>query len=185
MLRQVARLLLWLGGWTAIGETPDVPKAVFIVAPHTSNWDGFLALAYKITIGIDVRFFAKHSLFWFPLGNLLRAMGGIPLDRARARSAVQYAVSMFESEDSFYFGLAPEGTRALRDAWKTGFYRIAKIADVPVFFGVLDYKNKRIGIAGRLDLTADMDADLKKCADFYDKIEGRWPEKTTPVRFAK
>ena len=92
---------------------------------------------------------------------------------------------MFKAGDGFYFGLAPEGTRALKDAWKSGFYRIAIEADVPVFLGVIDYKNKEVGIMGRLDLTGDAEADLARCADFYHSFEGRWPEKTTPVRFAK
>ena len=185
MLKRLARFILWLGGWQAVGEVPDETKAVFIAAPHTSNWDGLWALTYKTLIGLDVRFFAKHSLFWFPLGTLLRFLGGIPLDRSRAGSAVDQAVAMFAAEESFFFGLAPEGTRALRDAWKSGFYRIALAADVPVFLGVIDYKNKRVGIMGRLDLTGDAEADLARCADFYSDFEGRWPEKTTPVRFAK
>lgn len=183
MLRSLARFLLWVTGWDTVGDIPDVPKAVLIAAPHTSNWDGFLALTYKVAVGLDVRFFAKDALFWFPLGNLLRALGGIPLDRSNAQSAVNQAVSMFEAEKSFYFGLAPEGTRALRDAWKTGFYRIATEAKVPVFFGILDYGNKRVGIPGRLDLTGDAHADLVKCAEFYKDIKGRRPEKATPVRF--
>jgi 1-acyl-sn-glycerol-3-phosphate acyltransferase len=183
MWQRTARLVLSLAGWTAVGEIPDEPKALFIAAPHTSNWDGFWALTYKVAIGINIRFFAKHSLFWFPLGSLLRSLGGIPLDRSEARSAVRQAVSMFENEDSFYFGLAPEGTRNRSDGWKTGFYRIAKSAGVPVFLGILDYGNKRVGIAGRLDLTDDVEADLRRCADFYTNIKGRWPEKTTPVRF--
>lgn len=81
MLKRLARLILWVGGWTPVGEIPDLPKAVFIAAPHTSNWDGFWALTYKVSIGIDIRFFAKHSLFWFPLGALLRGLGGVPLDQ--------------------------------------------------------------------------------------------------------
>ena len=185
MLQQFARLVLWVGGWTAIGELPDVPKAVIIAAPHTSNWDGIWALTFKLSIGLDARFFAKHSLFWFPLGALLRGLGGIPLNRERARSAVEYVVSMFETEDSFYFGLAPEGTRARQNAWKTGFYRIAMKARVPVYFGVLDYKRKQVGITTRIDLTGNIDVDMQKCADFYAGIQGRWPEKATPIRFAK
>lgn len=185
MLKPVARLLLRLGGWTPVGEIPDVPKAVFIAAPHTSNWDGIWALIYKVAIGIDIRFFAKSALFWFPLGTLLRGLGGIPLDRDKAQSAVSEAVAMFENNDSFYFGLAPEGTRSRREYWKTGFYRIAKAANVPVFLGIIDYSEKRVGIAGRLDLSDDTDADLAKCAEFYKNIVGRHPENTTPVRFEK
>lgn len=172
-----------IGGWTPVGTVPDVPKAVFIAAPHTSNWDGFWAMVYKVAVGLDVHFFGKHSLFWFPLSTLLRSLGCIPLDRSRASSAVKFAVEMFETEDQFFFGLAPEGTRSLREGWKSGFYRIAQEAKVPVFFGFLDYANKRVGIGGRLDLTGDVDADLATCASFYEDIRGRWPEKTSPVRF--
>ena len=183
MWKRLARLILKLGGWTAMGGVPDDPKAVIIAAPHTSNWDGFWALTYKVAVGLDVRFFAKKSLFWFPLGILLRGLGGIPLDRSRARSAVDQAVAMFAAEESFYFGLSPEGTRSRTDTWKSGFYRIAQAADVPVILGVLDYGRKQIGITGRLDLSGDPQQDIEKCAAFYAGIEGRWPENTTPVRF--
>jgi len=185
MLKVLAHLILKLGGWKTVGEVPDAPKAIVIAAPHTSNWDGFWALTYKVAVGLDVRFFAKQSLFWFPLGALLRGMGGVPLNRNKATSAVDQAVAMFEAEDNFVFGLAPEGTRALRNTWKSGFYRIAKAANVPVFLGVIDYGNKRIGIVDRLDLSDDMEADLEKCAKFYEGIEGRWPKKMTPVRLAR
>jgi len=95
------------------------------------------------------------------------------------------AVALFNENENFYFGLAPEGTRALRDGWKTGFYRIATEAKVPVLLGYLDYSTRRIGIGGRLDPSGDIEADLKICADFYAPIKGRWPERTSPVRFSK
>jgi len=183
MLRGLAKLILRVGGWTAVGDGPFAPKAVFIAAPHTSNWDGFWGLVYRVSIGINIHFFAKESLFWFPLGALLRGLGGIPLDRGRAGSAVNQAVARFSDEASFYFGLAPEGTRTLTPGWKSGFYRIASAANVPVYLGFLDYTNKRVGIGARLDISGDPEADLKICRDFYAHIEGRWPEKASPVRF--
>lgn len=183
MLRGLANLLLRLGGWTAVGETPDVPKAVFIAVPHTSNWDGIWALIYVVSIGADIHFFGKKSLFWFPLGALLRALGGIPLDRSRAGSAVQQAVNMFNERDSFYFGLAPEGTRKKTRGWKSGFYRIAERAEVPVYLGFLDYRHRRLGIGPRLDLSGDANADLDICREFYANVESRWPEKRSPIRF--
>ncbi len=185
MMKHVARFVLWVSGWTPVGGIPDEPKAVLIAAPHTSNWDGFWALTYKVAIGLDVRFFAKHTLFWFPLSTILRRLGGVPLDRKRAMSAVAIAVALFEENDTFYFGLAPEGTRALCDGWKTGFYRIASEAKVPVLLGYLDYPSRTVGIAGRLDVSGDTDADLKVCADFYSSFKGRRPERTSPIRFAK
>ncbi|MBU2677103.1 MAG: 1-acyl-sn-glycerol-3-phosphate acyltransferase [Gammaproteobacteria bacterium] len=183
MLRGLARLLLRIGGWTAVGGMPDVPKAVIIAAPHTSNWDGFWALVYKVAMGAEIHFFAKHSLFWFPLSTLLRALGGIELDRKRAGSAVQLAVDMFNEQDRFFFGLSPEGTRTKKPGWKSGFYRIAEGANVPVYLGFFDYKHKRLGIGQRFDLSGDQDADLRFLQDYYGGFEGRWPEKTTPVVF--
>lgn len=183
MLRSFAKWLLRVGGWTTVGGAPPVPKAVFIAAPHTSNWDGFWALAYRAAFDIDVRFFAKHSLFWFPLGNILRALGGIELDRSQAGSAVKQAIRMFEEEDSFYFGLAPEGTRRKTAGWKTGFYRIALGAGVPVYLGFLDFRNRRLGIGPRIDLTGNRDADLAVMRAFYEDVEGRWPEKASPIEF--
>ena len=146
MLRSVARWILRVGGWTPVGGIPEDPKAVFIAAPHTSNWDGLWALAYKVAFDLEVHFFAKHSLFWFPLGNVLRALGGIDLDRAKAGTAVDEAIRLFENEEQLYFGLAPEGTRKKTEGWKTGFYRIAMGAGVPVYLGLLDYGRRRIGI---------------------------------------
>ena len=183
MLRAIARLILRIGGWTPVGGLPDSPKAVIIAAPHTSNWDGFWGLVYKVAIGAEIHWFAKHSLFWFPLGTLLKGLGGIELDRKRAGSAVQQAIDMFGQKDRFYFALAPEGTRQLKRGWKSGFYRIAEGADVPVYLGYLDYARKRVGIGPSLDLSGDQDADLARLRDFYGEIEGRWPEQTSPIRF--
>ncbi len=183
MLSGLAKLLLRIGGWTGVGAVPDEPKAIFIAAPHTSNWDGIWALIFKVSIGLDVHFFAKHSLFWFPLGTLLRALGGIALDRTSAGSAVQQVISAFEANDQFYFALAPEGTRRLTKGWKSGFYRMAKGANVPIFLGFLDYENKRLGIGPKLELSGDQSADMRICQDFYSGITGRRPENTSPVLF--
>ena len=183
MLRLIAKGLLWLGGWTAVGEKPTAKKAVVIAAPHTSNWDGIWALIYKVSIGIDIRFFAKRSLFWFPLGTLLRSLGGIPLDRSEPGSAARKAVDAFADNDSFYFGLAPEGTRALKPHWKSGFYRIAEGANVPVVLGFFDYGNRRIGIGPTIQLSGDRAADLEKMRSFYENMSGRRPEKASPICF--
>lgn len=183
MLKKIARLLLRLGGWTPIGGVLDDPKAVIIAAPHTSNWDGVWALIYRVAVDLDVRFFAKKSLFWFPLGNLLRWLGAIELDRGRAVNAVQQAIDAFEHHESFYLGLAPEGTRALKPGWKSGFYRIARGANVPVYIGFLDFGSRRIGIGPKIELTGDPDVDLAVIRKHYEDIRGRWPEKTSPIIF--
>ena len=121
ILPRIARLLLRLGGWTVVGDAPVARKAVIIAAPHTSNWDGYWALVYTVATGLDVRFFGKQSLFWFPLGILLRGMGRLPLNRGLAGAAVAQAIEKFNTNEQFYFGLAPEGTRSRTSGWKTGF----------------------------------------------------------------
>jgi 1-acyl-sn-glycerol-3-phosphate acyltransferase len=183
VLRKFARLLLRLGGWTAVGGVLDDPKAVLVAAPHTSNWDGYWALVYKVAVDLDVKFFAKKSLFWFPLGNLLRWLGAIELDRGRAENAVQLAIDEFENHDSFYLGLAPEGTRSLKPGWKSGFYRIAQGANVPIYIGFLDFGRKRIGIGPKVELTGDPDVDLAVIRKHYEGIKGRWPEQASPIVF--
>ena len=184
MLAAIARLLLRLGGWTPVGGIPEVPKAVILAAPHTSNWDGIWAMIYRVAIGLDVKFFAKQSLFWFPLGIVLRALGGIPLDRTRAGSAVDQAVAQFENNESFYFGLAPEGTRSGRPYWKSGFYRIAEAAGVPVVLGFLNYGVKEVGLGPVIPVTEGPKALLERCREFYATVQPRRPEKFSPIRFA-
>ncbi len=181
MLAALARFLLKMGGWTAVGGMPPVPKAVIVAAHHTSNWDGVWAMIYRVAFRVDVKFFAKKSLFWFPLGVLLRALGGIPLDRGRAGSAVDQAVAQFENNESFYFGLAPEGTRSRKEFWKSGFYRIAEAADVPIILGFMNYGQREIGFGPVIEVTGGPDAVMDACREFYETIEPRWPDKASPV----
>ena len=157
MLQAIAKLILRAGGWKMVGDIPAEKRAVVIAAPHTSNWDGFWALVYKVAVQLDIHFFAKRSLFWFPLNVVLRALGGVPLDRKRAGSAVDQAIEMF--------------------------YRIAEGADVPVALGFLDYGKRRIGFGPTLKLSGDWHKDLDFCRDFYKDVQGRWPEKAGPVTF--
>ena len=183
MLKPLARLILRMGGWTPVGDKLDVPHAVVIAAPHTSNWDAFWALTFKVLVGMKIRFFAKDTLFWFPLGSLLRAFGAIPLDRSKPGSAVEQAVAAFKDTESFYFGLAPEGTRSYRPGWKYGFYRIATEANVPVALGFLDFKNKRVGFGPTIMMSGDVKADMETLQDFYKDIVGRHPQQASPVKF--
>ncbi|MDX1499870.1 MAG: 1-acyl-sn-glycerol-3-phosphate acyltransferase [Woeseiaceae bacterium] len=185
ILPRLARLILRLGGWTAVGGPPDIRKAVFIGAHHTSNWDGFWALVYMVAFDFQVRFFIKDSMFWFPLGTILRRLGGVPLDRSRASRAVEEAAALFDGADTYYFGLAPEGTRSLTPGWKSGFYRIAERANVPVVFGFFCYRTRRLGIGPMITLTGDVEADMAIIRSFYETVEGRYPEQVSPIRFTR
>lgn len=181
MLRLIARALLKLGGWTPVGGTIDVPKAVVIAAPHTSNWDGIWGLVYRVAFRLDIRFFAKDALFWFPLNLVLRSLGGIPLDRRQPGLAVPTAIAALKNNTRYYFGLAPEGTRRLQPGWKSGFYRIAREANVPVVLGFLDYGRRRLGTGPLIHLSGDVEADMARIRAWYADIEGRHPENASPV----
>ncbi len=184
MLASIARFLLWLGGWTLVGEHPAAPKAVIIATPHTSNWDGVWGLIAKVALRLDVRFFGKASLFWFPLSVLLRGMGGIPLDRSRPGSAVEQAIESYARRETFYFGMAPEGTRSRKDYWKTGFYRIATGANVPVVLAFFDYESRRLGLGPTLEMSGNAEQDLAAIREFYrEHARGKHHEKMSPIAF--
>jgi 1-acyl-sn-glycerol-3-phosphate acyltransferase len=184
LLSSIARLLLKIGGWTLVGDHPSVPKAVIIAAPHTSNWDGIWGLIAKVALRIDVHFFGKDTLFWFPLGILLRVMGGIPLDRANPGSSVDKAARGFRDADSYYFAMAPEGTRRHKRYWKTGFYRIALAAGVPVVLAFFDYEQRRLGIGATIELGGNPDEDLARIREFYaDHARPKHAGKMGPVAF--
>ena len=183
MLQGIARFILKVCGWTPVGDLPTDDKVVFAAAPHTTNWDGFWLLVYKIALDVEVHFLAKHTLFWWPLGPILRALGALPIDRNISASTVQQVVDIFAERDRFWFALAPEGTRKWQPYWKTGFYRIAKSANVPLVLAFIDYKKKQMGIGITLPDGQTMEQDLQTIREFYAPFTGGRPERQGPVEF--
>lgn len=183
MLKPIANLVLKLFGWRVVGELPSFKKAVFIAAPHTSNWDGFWLLIAKIVLDLELRFLAKESLFWWPLGPILSHFGAIPLDRDVASSTVQQLVDAFEREERLNLALAPEGTRSWRPQWKSGFYQIAKAANVPIVLAFIDYSRKEMGIGITLPMGQSPEEDLQTIRDFYKPFVGRHPERSSAIEF--
>jgi 1-acyl-sn-glycerol-3-phosphate acyltransferase len=171
--RWFGRGILRLGGWRVTGELPDVPKLVLIAAPHSSNWDGIWGMAAKMALGIDVRALGKAQLFWWPLGPLLRRLGVIPVDRSAAQGTVGAAVRLFQSAERLWFGLTPEGTRKPVPRWKTGFWKIARAAEVPILPVYFHYPEKRIGIGPLFQPSDDLDADCARLRAWYRPWQGR------------
>ncbi|HAL24008.1 MAG TPA: acyltransferase, partial [Stenotrophomonas sp.] len=145
-LRWLARCTLRLGGWKVTGTLPDIPRLVFIIAPHSSNWDGLWGMAAKIALGMKVKVLGKASLFWWPLGPLLHRLGVIPLDRSAPQGTVGQAVDLLRNNEKMWFAITPEGTRKAVKDWKAGFLKIARMADVPVLAAYFHYPEKTIGI---------------------------------------
>lgn len=170
--RRLGTAWLRMTGWRLTGEFPDVPKAVIVVAPHSSNWDGFHGLAMKQVVGIDIAFLAKKQLFWWPLGPILRAAGAVPIDRGASGDLVDQAVQQFAQHERFWLGVAPEGTRKTVDRWKSGFWRIARAARVPIVTAYFHYPEKRAGIGPMFHTTDDMAADMNRIRAAYTPWRG-------------
>ena len=66
--------------------------------------------------------------------------------------------------------IAPEGTRKPVKRWKTGFHSIAKAAEVPVYLGFFDWKNKRIGVSRTFEISDNPKADLLEIQRYYKSL---------------
>lgn len=185
MLRLIGRMWLAVTGWRVSGELPPtMRKVVFIAAPHTSNWDLPFMLAIAWTLGLRVGWMGKKSLFSPPFGFIMRALGGIAVDRKQPGDLVRRVVAEFERRDALALAIPPEGTRSLAPHWKSGFHRIALAAGVPIACGYLDYGRRCGGIGPIVEPSADRDADVARFARFYATITAKHPELVGPVRFA-
>lgn len=171
--RRLFRLWVRLSGWRLEGELPDVPRLVLIVAPHSSWWDGFFGLLFKVALGADVAFMAKRELFSWPLGGLLRRLGGVPIERRAAGDVVEQMVARFNARQRLWLGIEPEGTRKAVKKWKSGFWHIARQACVPILPGYFDYPRKVIGLGPLFQPTADREADMAALRAFYAPFKGK------------
>ena len=171
--RALGRSILRLGGWRIVGQFADIPRMVVIVAPHSSAWDAIWGLAAKLAMGVDITFLAKAELFRGPIGWLLRALGGRPVNRSRAHGAVEQAVATLRGRERRWLVLAPEGTRRRVEHWKSGFWHIARAADVPVFCAWLHYPDKTIGLGEAFTMTDDAAADMARIRAYYVPYVGK------------
>ncbi len=170
-----------MAGWTVNITVPDYPKCVICVAPHTSNWDFVIGkLAYS-SIGRKAGFLMKESWFFFPIGLVFRALGGIPVPRRRrtGKSLVEAVIEKFNSTDRMAIAITPEGTRKRTSDWHTGFLRIAYGAHVPVLIGILDFSRKHVEMSQVFEPTGDMDADMRAVKNFYKDAKGKKPDQFT------
>jgi len=176
-MEKLSRWIFKKYGWKAVVTVPEPPKSVICVAPHTSNWDFLIGKLFYWSLGRKSGFLMKKSWFFFPLGNLLRSMDGIPVDRSRRTSVTDQVAAEFNKRETFHIAITPEGTRSLVKKWKMGFYHIALKANVPIQLAYIDYKNKEMGITDIFYPTGDEKADLRKIQAFYKNANAKHPEK--------
>lgn len=167
-------------GWKVVGNTTmsknTIKKAVLIGAPHTSWWDFVQALLLRNVVGIKSNFVGKKELFTWPFGYYFRSIGGAPLDRTSGQNKVQAIAELFKERDEFRLAISPEGTRKKVTEWKTGFYYIAKAANVPIIMFTFDFEHKRNTVSEPFYPTDDFEADFRFIKSFYEGVKGKYPE---------
>ncbi len=182
MLSRLSYWILNTLGWSIHVDDPNVEKYVLIAAPHTSNWDFPLGIVAAKALNLKVHWMGKHTIFRWPYGWFFRAIGGMPVDRDHARNLIQQMVELFANSTQLILALAPEGTRIKKDHWKTGFYQIARAANVPVVMGYLDYGKKQVGMGGMFYPGNDTEADFDKIRGFYQDRRGKYPEQESLIQ---
>lgn len=175
-LRTLARTGLRLFGWKVDARAPMHPPFVLIGAPHTSNWDLVLLVAAMLYLRLDARWMGKHTLFRFPFGGLMRWLGGLPIDRSKSNNRVADIVAMFGEDPGLIVCLSPEGTRKKVERWKTGFYRIAHGAGVPIMMTAVDVEHKSLCLLGVFQPTGDIERELGQIQRHYRGFQGLRPE---------
>lgn len=170
LLGAIGRSLLALARWRVEGTLPDLPRFVIIAAPHSSNWDFVLGVLVLFALRLDVRWIGKREIFRWPLGPFMHRLGGIPVDRDNPRGAVEDLVQLVAGRERFVIALAPEGTRKRVERWKTGFYRIATGAGIPIVPAYFDYARRAIGFGPLFEPTGDVERDVAALRRFYAEI---------------
>ena len=172
--RWIGRTVLRLGGWRMAGEFPDIPKLVLIAAPHSSNWDGIWGFAVKLALGLDAKVLGKDTLLTVPvLGALLRRLGVIGVNRGAAQGVTAQMAAMIRDADRLWLAIAPEGTRKPVERWKSGYWKIASAANVPVLPVYFHYPDKVVGVGPTFALGDDMVADMARIRAWYRPWQGK------------
>ncbi|MFT6868415.1 MAG: 1-acyl-sn-glycerol-3-phosphate acyltransferase [Cyclobacteriaceae bacterium] len=166
----------WVFGWKMKGKKPDLKKFVLIIAPHTSNWDFFIGLAARSLSDLESRFLIKDSVTKIPIvGSIVYALGGRGINRSKSTNVVDQVVELFTKEEEFVMTITPEGTRSYNSNWKTGFYRIAVKANIPIQLVAFDFEHRLVEYAELLYPSGDMEADIERMKAYYRTIKGRNP----------
>ena len=180
--QRASNVLLRAFGWRRVFVPPSAPKGIVVVYPHTSNWDFPIGLLFKIASGFEVSWLGKDTLFRWPVRRLLQRLGGIPVNRRDPSGFVDTLLAEFAGREWMWLGIAPEGTRAYTDHWKSGFYRIALAGGLPVGLGYIDYATRTVGIDTYVNLTGDPAQDLARIRASYAGKRGRRPKHAGDIR---
>jgi 1-acyl-sn-glycerol-3-phosphate acyltransferase len=164
-------------GWTLIGTIDSsVKKCVIAVVPHTSSYDFIMGLLIRSILRLRINYLGKKELFDGPLGFYFRWTGGAPLDRTSGQNKVEGIAKLFDQYDTFRLALSPEGTRKKVTKFKTGFYYIAKTANVPIIPIALDYAKKEVRIGQVFHPSGSIEQDMPLLEQHFAGAVGYVPE---------
>lgn len=178
MIRKFCSFLLFkLMGWKTNVTVPMGDKYIIALAPHTSNFDFILGILYSRAIGMQSHFLMKKEWFFWPVGILMRKLGGIPVYRNKKTSMTDQLAQIARQSKTFHLTITPEGTRSLREEWKKGFYYIALKAQIPILLYGVDYPTKQICCTKSIIPDGDIDKQMKEIKLYFKDFKGRHPEK--------
>jgi len=178
----IGRAFLTIAGFETEGELPEgFSRAVMIAHPHTSNWDLPYMLATAWVYRVKLSWLGKHTVFKGWRGPVMRALGGIPVDRRAPKGQVGQAADRIGESDAILLAVAPAGTRSKTDRWRSGFYHIANTAEVPILMSYLDFGHKKSGVGGAFLPTGEIKADMDRIRAFYDGMTGLRPDLATTI----
>jgi 1-acyl-sn-glycerol-3-phosphate acyltransferase len=179
--QQIVLALMKLFGWKSILAPAPGKKFVALGYPHTSNWDFIPAVAWAWSTGLKMNFVGKAALFKGIMGPIMKALGGIPLERDKSKNFVDQIVEIIKSRDEIALIVAAEGTRKKAEYWRSGFYYMALEANVPIGLAYMDWKRREIGIKQYLMPSGDLEKDFEIIKAYYQDVTGRDPSKQSPI----
>lgn len=176
LTRAFGRLLLNSYRWHVEGQLPNAARFVIIVAPHTSSWDFLPTMGTMLAVGFQSYWLIADTYNWWPLGNFLGWLGGIPVDRSMRRDLVSQIVKRFKENDKFILAMSPEGTRKSARTWKTGFWHIAAGAGVPIQIVAVDYEKRATIFGPVIEPSDNIEADMEKIQMCYQGVRAKHPD---------
>jgi 1-acyl-sn-glycerol-3-phosphate acyltransferase len=178
----LGKTIIRVSGWRVAGGVPKSKSMLIIAAPHTSNWDLFFLLGAAYSFRLSIQWLVKDSLFLPIMGSTLSFLGGIPVDRSKNNNLVTDLATRIQNSEGLALVVPPSGTRRYTEHWKSGFYRIALAANVPIVCGYLDYTRKEAGLGLSFHLTGNMTEDMDKIRAFYEPFVGKHPDNKSRIR---
>jgi 1-acyl-sn-glycerol-3-phosphate acyltransferase len=156
---------------------PFPAKYIIALAPHTSNWDFIIGMLFCRAKDFNCNFLMKKEWFFWPLGNLMHKLGGIPVYRSKKTGLTDIVAEKAKEMDTFRLCITPEGTRKANKEWKKGFYYIALKANIPILLYGLDYKRKLIKCSRTFIPTGNVEKDMEEIKQYFTEFEGKHPER--------